>query len=299
MTRSMRWRVLLAGIVTAAAVLTLAPAEASAQRRAVRRDSGRVVYVRPVYYSRPYYNYGGWYNGWYGGWYNWYGWPGYYGPYYRYPYAYSYYRDRLSEARLQVQPREAEVFIDGYFVGTVDDFDGWAQRLRVEPGEHELQIFLPGHRTYRQPVLFRPGASINIKHVMQPLASGDPGESRPVPAPGSTGPTSRRAPSGSVQAYPPRRDDPERPPRGDEPPPQRGDESREYGAIAIRVQPVDAEVIVDGERWDSPQAGDLTLQLSEGTHRVDVRKSGFRSYSTEIRVRRGQTTTLNVSLSRD
>jgi hypothetical protein len=61
---------------------------------------------------------------------------------------------------------------------------------------------------------------------------------------------------------------------------------------------MDAEVIVDGERWESPQAGDLTLQLSDGPHRLEIRKEGFRTYTAEIRVRRGETTSLNVSLSR-
>jgi hypothetical protein len=173
------------------------------------------------------------------------------------------------------------VFIDGYFVGTVDDFDGWSQRLSVEPGEHELEIYLPGHRTYRQPVLFRPGATIKIDHVMQPLAAGDQEEPRPQPS----------------QATPRRGYQPPPPPRRSPSPPASGVESRDYGSIAVRVQPSDAEVIVDGERWESP-AGDVTLQLSEGPHRIEVQKSGYRSYSADVRVKRGETTTVNVSLSR-
>ena len=104
-----------------------------------------------------------------------YGYP-YGGPY---PYQYGYY-DYRGAARLEVKPREAEVFIDGYFVGAVDNFDGWAQRLNVAPGEHELVIYLKGHHTFRQNVLFRPGATLRVEHVMQPLAPGDAEEPRPV-----------------------------------------------------------------------------------------------------------------------
>jgi hypothetical protein len=291
--RSSRWLVLLAGVaMTISAVLL--PAEASAQRRVVRRAPRSVVYVaarpyRPIYY-RPFYGYGfGGYPGWYSGWY---GWPpyGYYGQPYPYPYG-GYYRDYGSEARIQVQPRHAEVFIDGYFVGTVDDFDGWSQRLRVEPGEHELEIYLSGYKTFRQPVLFRPGASLKIEHVMQPLAPGEQPEPRPTASPSTTSSPSRPA-AGAEQGR-----DPYPQPRRGTPPPSTV-ESREYGAIAVRVQPMDAEVIVDGERWESPQAGDLTLQLSDGPHRLEIRKEGFRTYTAEIRVRRGETTSLNVSLSR-
>jgi hypothetical protein len=292
-TRSSRWLALVAGFATIIAPSLLAPTEALAQRRAVRRPPARsVVYVpvrsyRPVYYA-PYYSLG-LYGGWYSGWYGWYPYS-FYGRPYPYPYAYRYYDDYRSSARLQVRPKQAEVFIDGYFVGQVDDFDGWAQRLHVEPGEHELAIYLEGHRTYRQNVLFRPGATLRVEHVLQPLAPGDPAEPRPTP---------------SAAPAQPRRPDPyERPAvrRGQPPParpaPSQPGESAEYGAIAVRVQPADAEVVVDGERWESPDAGDLTLQLSEGTHRVEVRKDGFRTYTAEIRVRRGETTSLNVSLTR-
>ena len=320
------------------------PMDGAAQGRAVSRPStgatGHAVarpvyhqtyyrpYYRPYYYGsyyRPYYYgpgfgfgyaYGGWYGGfglgigwgwpgWYGsGWYG-YGYPYAYGPYPYGGYPYGYY-DNRGAARLEVRPREAQVFIDGYFVGAVDDFDGWAQRLYVAPGEHELAIYLQGHRTYRQSVLFRPGATLRLEHVLQPLAPGDPEESRPEPdrtAPrGQSRPDPRDYPP--ARDYPPPQDYPRQPgdpvpaPRrgADEPPPGRSDQ---YGSLAVRVQPFDAEVFVDGESWQSPEAGSITLQLSEGVHRVEVRKQGYRTYSAEVRVRRGDSTAVNVSLSRN
>ncbi|MBI3403060.1 MAG: PEGA domain-containing protein [Acidobacteria bacterium] len=36
---------------------------------------------------------------------------------------------------------------------------------------------------------------------------------------------------------------------------------------------------------------------STWTHRVEIQKPGYRRFSTEIQVRRGETTPLNVSLS--
>jgi hypothetical protein len=304
--RPSRWIVPLAVVASCA----LLPAEASAQRRAVPRSSVRHVYpshpvYRPYYrpyYYRPYYYapyYAPYYYGGYAGWYSGFaigfgfGYPYYYGGY-PYPYAYPYYSYYTSSARLEVKPQHAEVYIDGYAVGTVDNFDGWAQRLDVEPGEHELTIYLPGHRTYRQPVLFRPGATIKIGHVMQPLAPGDAEEPRPTPAPKSSRPSYRRD---DDQPPPPSRSIQVAPPAGAQQPSNRDVQSQDYGGVAIRVQPADAEVIVDGERWDSP-AGDVTLQLTEGTHRVEVRKAGYRVYTADVRVRRGETTSVNVSLSR-
>ena len=48
--------------------------------------------------------------------------------------------------RLKVKPVEASVYVDGYYVGVVDDFDGVFQRLRLEPGPHHLEIRAAGTR---------------------------------------------------------------------------------------------------------------------------------------------------------
>jgi hypothetical protein len=63
------------------------------------------------------------------------------------------------------------------------------------------------------------------------------------------------------------------------------------------VQPGDADVLVDGERWRGPAGQErLIIEVPEGRHTVEIQKSGFRTYVTEVDVRRGETTPLNVSL---
>jgi len=52
--------------------------------------------------------------------------------------------------RLKVTPREASVYVDGYYVGLVDDFDGVFQKLRLEAGPHRIDIQLEG----REPLVF-------------------------------------------------------------------------------------------------------------------------------------------------
>jgi hypothetical protein len=55
--------------------------------------------------------------------------------------------------------------------------------------------------------------------------------------------------------------------------------------------------MIDNERWEGPQGDDrLVLQVTEGQHRVEIRKDGFESFTTDITIRRGETTPLNVSL---
>lgn len=47
--------------------------------------------------------------------------------------------------RLKVEPRDAEVLVDGYYAGRVDDFDGAMQRLKITEGPHRIELRAPGH----------------------------------------------------------------------------------------------------------------------------------------------------------
>jgi hypothetical protein len=61
----------------------------------------------------------------------------------RYP---GYYVQRdLTALRLLVKPSDAQVYVDGYYAGIVDDFDGVFQRLHVAPGPHRIEIQAPGY----------------------------------------------------------------------------------------------------------------------------------------------------------
>jgi hypothetical protein len=185
------------------------------------------------------------------------------------PYGYAGYDDRAS-VRMQVSPRETEVFVDGYYAGTVDDFDGVFQRLHLEPGPHEVTLYLVGHRTMRQNVFLQDHGTFRIRHTMEPLAPGEAAE--PRPATPSRPQEQRGAPVGNPS----------------------------FGAIAIRVQPADAEVLIDGERWEGPRDDEaLVVQVSPGAHQIEIRKDGYRSYTAEVRVTATETTPLNISLSRE
>jgi hypothetical protein len=53
----------------------------------------------------------------------------------------------------------------------------------------------------------------------------------------------------------------------------------------------------DGQPWPLPPGQDTAVaDLSEGLHVIQVRKPGYVGYLTEAEVRRGETTTVNVSL---
>jgi hypothetical protein len=90
----------------------------------------------------------------YSPWYRSYGSYGSYGPYggygypsYGYGYPSSYSLPADGELRLKVRPRNAQVFVDGYYVGIVDDFDGIFKRLHLPSGGHRIEVRAPGYET--------------------------------------------------------------------------------------------------------------------------------------------------------
>jgi hypothetical protein len=75
---------------------------------------------------------------------------------YRYD-TYGTYGYPVGELRLKVHPRDAQVFIDGAYAGRVDDFDGVFQSLRLEEGEYQVEIVLPGYEPLAFDVRIFPG----------------------------------------------------------------------------------------------------------------------------------------------
>jgi hypothetical protein len=257
----------------------------------------RPYYYRPYYpryyagYAYPYYypyypgfSFGfgigfGWSGSYWGAWGYPYAYPAAYPypPAYAYPYPYSAY-DNTGSARLLITPRNAQVYVDGQFLGLVGEFDGSRQRLTVPIGAHEVQVYLEGYRSLTQKVLFTRGTTLRIESALQPLTPGEPPEPKPAPQAA----TLRTDPYQShTQA-----------------PPHRTGERAESGTLSLRVNPPDASILIDGETWERPQGESrFTIDLSEGTHQVEVRKQGYRGYTRSVDIQRGQTLPLNVSLT--
>ena len=74
---------------------------------------------------------------------------GYAGGYWGYPYGgYAYGYPGYAAAtyggvKIENAPPDAAVYADGYYVGTVDDFNGSFQKLNLEPGAHHIEVMRP------------------------------------------------------------------------------------------------------------------------------------------------------------
>jgi hypothetical protein len=210
-----------------------------------------------------------------------------------------------SNLRINVKPKDASVYVDGFFAGKVDEFDGRLQRLHVAPGQHEIVVYLEGYRPLRERLYLSANSTRTIEGDLERLAPGEAQEPQPQPAeperaappdegyrnspppaPGPRGPRNRR--------MPPDQPTTQRAPRTDP-----GQPSSRFAALSIRIEPEAATVTIDGERWDGPSGDErLIVQVPEGHHVIEVEREGYDRFTTELDVRAGETRPVNVSLRR-
>ena len=223
---------------------------------------------------------------------------GYYSPYYYglghpygygYPYYgvgyYGYYGGGYSytgSLRLKVKPRAAEVLVNGYYVGTVNDFDGTFQSLKLEPGPASIEVRAPGFETLRLDVMVLAGRKITFEENMR---AGDPGLAPPA-----------GRPDGNVAEDPPIPQDRDTDAGSaigvDGQPPV-------FGGVRLRVEPRHARVFVDGylvgtvDDFDSGKG----LPLESGPQSIEIRADGYETQQIKVWILPDQTITYEDDLT--
>ena len=69
----------------------------------------------------------------------------------------------VGSIRLKVKPADAQVYVDGYFVGVIDSYDGAFQRLSIEEGSHKVEVRADGYVPVQFDVMVIPGETITYK----------------------------------------------------------------------------------------------------------------------------------------
>lgn len=156
------------------------PGEPGAPRRQPsyrdRRNPDRGHYggggwYRP--YSSRWHRYGGYG---YGAWWMPYGWGWFWLGDNYYPYDPYYYgdpysrggrrsygdRDEVGALDLDVSPGRTQVFLDGQYLGTVDQFDGFPTYLWLDRGTYDVVLYLDGYKTIARQITIYPGNVINV-----------------------------------------------------------------------------------------------------------------------------------------
>lgn len=125
----------------------------------------------------------------------WYGYPRYHpdsglGFYYGFPYGpYPYWRmyppygypqypwwwwtdefDAYGSVRLSIPQTDAGVYVDGFYVGIVADFDGVLQHLNLSAGPHRIEVRLEGFESLSFSVYVEPGRTITYRGALRPAS---------------------------------------------------------------------------------------------------------------------------------
>ena len=230
-----------------------------------------------------------------------YGWGGYYGyghgyyyPYYYHPFYWGVpyyvprraYRDyQLGAFDLNVRPKKAEVYLDGQFIGTAGQFDGFPDHLWLEQGSYELIFYRPGLATERRVLSIYPGVVVDVRLRLTP------GESVP-PAELSNVDRAEGAMAEVRSAY--ERQVSEAPPASAE-----LDTRGAPGRVRLSVVPADASVYLDGRLLGS---GDelsrlhAGLVVEAGNHLIEVVRPGYATERREFAVEEGAEIELEVLL---
>ncbi len=233
-----------------------------------------------------------------------------YGDYYGYyPYAsyrsYRYRSGNVAQLRTLVEPSKARVYVDGYYAGIVDDFDGIFQRLNVSPGRHDITFKLEGYQSHTFAIYANRDQTLKLRWDMQ-KGSGETRDSVGE----EYGPRSERdadrdrSPESDRDARDSRDDadryysdharevDSERAELRSPAPSPNGDR----GELVLEVEPPDASVYVDGEFYG--KASEVArLELPAGRHRVEVVRPGYRTEETEVHID-GRSQRITVKLDR-
>lgn len=274
------------------------------------------------YYGGPYWGWGGYYPYFGLGFY--YGYPYAWGyPYYGYGYGYPYYAGPgyygypVGSVRTEIKPQSAQIFVDGGYVGKADDYDGWWQRLDLEPGPHRVVFRAPGFQPYLVDIRVAPGQDVHLKYQM--VAGNDAIDQKDMVLPrseyqnrGYNRPYNRPYPPDQrdqqYQRRPPDNQGQYQPMPDENQPPEDNDQGyygdnqyqdRDQRPLILHVEPSDATIYVDGKYYGTANdngRSEIQVLLPPGNHRIEVVRPGYESFSQDIMVSKDQDNHVNVIL---
>ena len=221
---------------------------------------------------------------------------------------------RYAIVKTDVSPQEAQIYLDGKYIGSADDFDGYPDFLYLGPGKYQLEFRMPNYMTYATELDVTAGQQIKIEEKLK-LEPGKsaldafPPESKGTPL----GRVFTKGASASAEAAPRGDDgwsdgnaapswreatDEERTDVRVAPPPSR---ATNRGRIKFRVMPEDAAVYMDDKYLgaaDDLAANARGIIAEPGTHTITVTRPGYKSRTVEVTARAGSPVDVVVELDK-
>jgi len=265
-----------------------------------RHRSYRYYGYPSYYWGGPYFDlYSSFYYGFgYGAW----GWGSpYYGGYYNH---YRYVRNHDSGSiKLKVQPKDAQVYLNGQHLGKAGKFDGWPSSLWLDKGVYELVLYKDGMETVRKEIEVFPRMNQKLRLEMAP------GAAKPVEEVSKALANREKQRKELYSRYSKNRDKRKDPKRERAPkqvvPRTPGDSTgnldlrSQPAQLSLAVEPGDAAIFLDGRFVSS--ARDLAhrkglITLDAGSHEIEIMRPGHKGEKRTFKVEPGQTLELKFDL---
>jgi len=235
------------------------------------------------------------------------------------------YRGDVGALDLDVSPEEAQIYVDGNYVGVADDYDGFPTFLWLEEGTYDLAIYRSGYETIFRQYTVYPGIVIDVEDRMRRGESVHPEQMQPK----ATINRDERIRRNREREEEVRREDE----RGHEddlwesetrdsersypsesaPEAESGDSvsgdmvsgapvSGDIARLLLEVQPSDAVVYLDGNflgTGSEVQGLRAGLVVDPGQHTLEVVRPGYETREVEISLSAGERVDLMIELDRD
>lgn len=194
--------------------------------------------------------------------------------------------DDLGAIDFDVDPGDAEVYLDGERIGIADNFDGFPSYLWLRKGTYDLVVYREGYQTLSRQVSLNPGEVVDWNDRME---RGQAVRPEDLPAKSTERRDERlrrdreRVAEAALRA-------------------RVRDRDFEVGRIHLDVTPDDAVVYLDGRFLGS--AGELSflsagVVAEPGQHSIEAVRPGYRTEKRSVVVALGESVDLEVELHRD
>ncbi len=241
-------------------------------------------------------------------------WPYYFGYPYGFDYGYGYgygsygmgYSGDAGALDLNIKPKRTKVYLDGRYVGTTDQFDGFPSYLWVGEGTHELIFYLDGHETVRKEYSVARNSVQRDRFYMDKGVPIAPKELSTVKLPVTAKREMKKSDRPKAQRrynYKESKPKAELIPASEPEPLQKDMDLRnEPGRLTFAIQPLDASVYMDGEFLGTAedlgsQKGDYLVDL--GDHNLEIVRPGYESKKLVFVVKKGETINLKIDLNKE
>jgi hypothetical protein len=191
---------------------------------------------------------------------------------------------------LNVEPDDAQVLLNGKWIGEAYEFSNWSSALRLSSRNNELIVKKEGYveeaidlyeyNTRKIVIRLR---LLRDKDYTAPIP---PPDKRVKPA------ETEKEPGYQAKTLPPKKLPPE--------PPEETKLSANPVDVTLDIHPAEASIYLNGKFWGiSPKTGKIeNLRLEPGRYTLAVVKPGYRDYNKEIEVKE-QKLSLNITLEKE